>query len=38
MKKPLFLQEKIALERSIYVNRDCKIQKRTGINAGVIFG
>jgi hypothetical protein len=38
MKKPLFLQKKIAMEKSIYLNRDCKSQKRTGIKAGVIFG
>jgi hypothetical protein len=38
MKKPLFLPEKIALEKSIYLKRACKNQKRTGINAGVILG
>jgi len=38
MKKPLFSQKKIYLEKSIYLNRDCQIQKRTGINAEVIFG
>jgi hypothetical protein len=38
MKKSLFSQKKIDLEKSIYRNRDCKTQKRTGINAGVIFG
>jgi hypothetical protein len=38
MKKPLFSKKKIALKKSIYLNRDCKIQKATGINAGVIFG
>jgi hypothetical protein len=38
MKKPLFSKKKIALKKYIYLKRDCRIQKRTGINAGVIFG
>jgi hypothetical protein len=38
MKKPLFSQKKIAREKSIYLKTDSKIQKRTGIKAGVIFG
>ena len=37
MKEPLFSQIKIALEKSIYLNRDCKSQKRTGINAVLHF-